>query len=609
MHRPLCRKKLKAYPVGAFISLTIFLLLLSAKPVLPGNYPAIDFYPLGVGNEWQYKHTYYTREMVGPDYSKILISGKEERGKGTVAFVVENGTIFLYKTTDGILSASGFLILKDPLDPGAQWTSGIYNYDQRQHRVDAVGLAMNVEGRTYADCIRIISHSDFHALVRDGQSVYLSFESKDVYCPNVGPVLMETFEITKSGSRNLVSRSELVSFKQGRAPKGETKKEEKGPKLIEATESFRFPEKGFYHPSLSPDEKWLIYHHQSFPRNGSKRRPEGTWKQLFYSNLANPEKRHVPLSPPEEKHDFENVGDQVEWSTDGKKLALSARMDGRDRIVLVDFSGKTPRFLECFKAERKSFQWADGFLLYLDEQGSLMKKFPNKNPEVLFNPGSTGSSRTGIDSFRCAKDGTLLYGVGGKNVRTDLKNPGSRSIVHEDVVPSNFDLSSTGRYAFISTDSRDSSTPSARLHDLKKNKIYNIPVSVKKASFSPDGQRLAYIEKIFSSNCPSKAERKNPHFFILDMSSMEVRDYGYHVSDYFGWTADGSRIVYSMKCTHPSLAVYENGVFIMQVSNGKEIAKLTSINAAATPVISLSGKYILWEGMDMDTFFIVKNPL
>ena len=610
MHRQLGRKKSKAYLLCACASFTFFLLIFSTKPVLSGNHPATDFYPLGVGNEWQYKHTYYTKEMVGPDYSKILISSKADKGKGTVAFMGENGAIFMYKTNDGIMSASGFLILKDPLDLGAQWTSGIYNYDQRQHRVDAVGLTMSVEGKTYTDCIKIISHSDFRAFVRDGQSVYLSFESRDVYCPNVGPVLMETFEITKSGGRKLVSRSELVSFKQGQPLKGEMRKEDKGFKLIEVNESFRFPEKGFYHPSLSPDDKWLIYHYQSFHRDGSKRSLDMVWTQLFYSEVANPEKRLVPLSLPNEKHEFENVGDHVEWSADGKMLALSARIDGRDRIVLVDFAGTTPRFLESFKAEKKPFQWADGFLLYIDEHGNLMKKFSNKFPEGILNPGSTYSPKTGIDSFRCAKDGTLLYRVGGKILRADLKNLESRSIVHEDAAPSNFDLSSTGRYAFISTpDSQDSSTLSARLHDLKTNKIYNIPAAVKKASFSPDGRRLAYIEKSLPPSYPSKVERKNPHFFILDMSSMEVRDYGYYVGDYFSWTADGNRILYSMKCIHPSLAAYENGIFMMQVSNGKEIAKLTSINAAAPPMISLSGKYIIWEGMDMDTFFVVKNPL
>ncbi len=610
MYPPLGRRKFKAYLLGACASLMFFLLIFGAESGLSGDHPAINFYPLGVGNEWQYKHTYYAKEMVGPDYSKILISSKADKGKGTVEFRGENGAIFMYKTKDGIISASGFLILRDPLELGAQWTSGIYNYDQRQHRVDAVGLTMSVEGKTYTDCIRIISHSDLHALVRDGQSVYLSFESRDVYCPNVGPVLMETFEITKSGGRKLVSRSELVSFRQGRAVKGEIGKEEKRFKLTEVNESFRFPEKGFYHPSLSPDDKWLIYHHPSFQRDASKRSLDTMWKQLFYSEVANPERRLVPLSLPDEKHEFENVGGHAEWSADGKTLALSARMDGRDHIVLVDFSGATPRFLESFKAEKRPFQWADGFLLYIDEHGSLMKKFPAKGPEDILNPGSTDSSKKGVDSFRCAKDGTLLYRAGGKIFRTDLKNLESRFMVHEDAALSNFDLSSTGRYVFISIPgSQDPSTLNVRLHDLKANKIYNIPVAVKKALFSPDGRRLAYIEKSLPPNDPSKGERKNPHFFILDVSSMEVRDYGYHVGDYFGWTPDGNRILYSMKCIHPSLAAYENGIFIMQVSNGKEIAKLTSINAAAPPVISLSGKYIIWEGMDMDTFFVVRNPL
>jgi len=603
-----CRKsKLRGLP--ACLLFWMILLILTPEPVFSRGYSASDFYPLGVGNEWQYKHTYYTKEMVGPEHSKILISRKEDKGKGTVEFGGENGAIFLYKTKDGILSASGFLILKDPLEPGTQWTSGIYNYDQRQHLVEAVGLAVSVQEKKYTDCIRIISRSDFRAFVRDGQSVYLSLESRDLYCPNVGPVVMETFETTQSGSRKLVSRSELISFKQGQAVKGEVRKEEKGSKLIEVNESFRFPEKGFYHPSLSPDDKWLIYHHQSL-QSGPKKSLGMIWKQLFYSEVANPEKRLVPLSFPDEKHEFENVGGHVEWSPDGKKLALSARMDGRDHIVLVDFSGATPTFLESFKAEKKSFQWADGFLLYIDEYGNLMKKFPNKNPEGILTPGSTVSSKMGIDSFRCANDGTLLYRVGGKILRTDLKNPGSRSTVHEESAPSNFDLSGTGRYAFISApDSRDPSAPNARLYDLKTNKIYNIPVAVKKAIFSPDGKRLAYTERGLPPPHPSKGERKNPHFFILDTGNMEVRDYGHSVGDYFGWAPGGNRIIYSMKCIHPSLAAYENGIYIIQVSDGKEIAKLTSINAAASPVISLSGKYIIWEGMDMDTFFVVKNPL
>ncbi len=607
---PSDRRRFKAHLLRASASFLFFLFLFVDTPALSGNHQAIDFYPLAVGNEWHYKHTYYTKETVGPHDSKILISSRADKGAGTVEFRGENGAVFMYRTTGGILSASGFQILKNPLDPGAHWTSGIYNYDQREHRVDAVRLTISVEGKTYTDCIRIISHSDFHSLVRDGQSVDLLFESSDAYCPKVGPVLMETFETTKSGSRTLVSRSELISFKQGQAVKTEVRKEKKRFKLVEANESFRFPERGFYHPSLSPDERWLIYRHQSLQRDAVKTNTDGTWKQLFYSGVASAEKRLVPLSLPDGKHEFGDVGERVEWSRDGKTLALSARMDDSDQIVLVDFSEAAPRFLETFKGQKKPFQWADGFLLYIDERGNLMKKFPKKPPEAILHAGLTDPSKKGIDSFRCANDGTLLYRAEGKILKTDLKNPESRSIVHEDTAPSNFDLSSTGRYAFISVpDSQGPNRLNARLYDLKTNKIYNIPAAVKKALFSPDGKRVAYIEKTPSSGYPAKVERRNPHFFILDVSNMEVRDYGYHVTDTFNWTADGNRILYSMKCNHPSLPVRENGIFMVQVSDGKEIAKLTSINAASPPILSLSGRYILWEGVDMDTFFIVRNLL
>ncbi len=596
--------KSKAYLMRVCISFTIFSFFFSTNPVFPRDYSASDFYPLEIGNKWQYKHTYFTKEMVGPTLSKILISSKADRGKGIVEFRAENNVIFMYKTNDGIMSASGFLILKNPLRPRARWTSGTYNYDQRQHLVEAADLTVNVEGNTYTHCVRIASQSDFHAFVREGQTIYLSYESKDVYCPNAGPVLMETFEITKSGDKKLVSRSELVSFKEGQPVKEKIGKDGKGFKLIEANESFRFPEKGFYHPMLSPDDRWLIYRKKS-----SQRDADTMWKQLFYNRLGNFEEKLVPLFPGNEKHELEEVGVYMEWSPDGKILALSAKVDDHDRIVLVDFSGTNPRALEPFKAEKKPFQWAGSFLLYVDDGGHLVKKFPDKNPERVLSFGAKPPEGR-IDYFRRAKDGTLLYRIGRKIYRTNLKALDSHAMIYEGAASPNVDLSDTGRYAFISIpDSQDPSILKAMLVDLNTNKIYNIPVPVKKAIFSPDGRRLAYIEKSPPPHYPSKIEPKNQHFFILDTSTMRVVDYGYDVSDVFGWTPDGNRIIYSMKCIHPSLAAYENGIFIMQVSDGKEIAKLTSMNAAGPPVISPSGKYILWEGMDMDTFFVVKNPL
>jgi hypothetical protein len=95
----------------------------------------------------------------------------------------------------------------------------------------------------------------------------------------------------------------------------------------------------------------------------------------------------------------------------------------------------------------------------------------------------------------------------------------------------------------------------------------------------------------------------------LDIKTIQVRDYGFEVDDHFNWTPDGNHIIYSMKCIHPSLGAYENGIFIMRVSDGKEIAKVSAISASDSPSISLSGKYIMWQDWDNETFFIVKNPI
>ena len=189
---------------------------------------------------------------------------------------------------------------------------------------------------------------------------------------------MEVFEITKSGSRKLASRSELVSFKKGQPVKEKIGRDGKGFNLIEFNESFRFPEKGFYHPLISPDDKWLIYLHEPSQRGASQRNVNLMWKQLFYSGVGNSEKKLVPLFPANEKHEIEDVGYYLEWSSDGKILALSARIDNDERIVLVDFSGTNPRPLESFKGKKKPFQCTDNFLLYIDEYGNLMKKIPNK---------------------------------------------------------------------------------------------------------------------------------------------------------------------------------------------------------------------------------------
>jgi len=139
--------------------------------------------------------------------------------------------------------------------------------------------------------------------------------------------------------------------------------------------------------------------------------------------------------------------------------------------------------------------------------------------------------------------------------------------------------------------------------------IFEMPVPVKKVLFSPDGTKLAYIEQGPLPYYPSTIKYMNPHFFVLDIKTMQVRNYGFEVNDHFNWTPDGNHIIYSMKFIHPSLGAYENGIFIMRVSDGKEIAKVSAISSSDSLSISQSGKYIMWEDWDNDTFFVIKNPL
>jgi Tol biopolymer transport system component len=134
-----------------------------------------------------------------------------------------------------------------------------------------------------------------------------------------------------------------------------------------------------------------------------------------------------------------------------------------------------------------------------------------------------------------------------------------------------------------------------------------------RARWSPDGTRLAYIEDTTVHEDPDDPSRRiwpNPRFFILDTMTMKKQDYGVGVTEDFSWTPDGEHIIHSMKYAHPTLGVYTLGIFIMRVSDGNEIGRLS--NVSATPgdsgTITPSGQYVYWQALNTDTFFVVKNP-
>ncbi len=574
----------------------------SASPSFSKDFSANTFYPLEIGNEWIYKHTYYDEAGKKPASSKILIANRIDKQNGNIEFTGEDNAVLFHKTSEGIMY-SGFLILKNSLSLGSHWKSGTYNYNQRQDRVEAIDISVNIGAKEYENCIRTLSKYDAHATPRGDQTIYLAYESKTTYCSQIGPVLIEIIEVSESGKRKPLSRSELISFKKRQSIKRQ-KPETPVFMAIGVSDSFRFPEKDLLHPSLSPDDKWLVYRKLS-RFSGSKifHSLDSTYKKLYYSEIGRNEKIELPLP----KKKLRNVGLITAWSQNGKVLALNAEIDEKDCIVLFDFSGSKPRLIEYFESENKPFYWtSENALLYIATSGNIMKKYPNKKPERVVYIGKY------IYDFQLASNETLLYSLSNnpwKIYKTSIKNSEHQTLVFEDDWTPVFILSPDGQFALISTrDHEKANSWNTTLYNLKTNmSIMKISAEVRHARFSPDGTKLAYKEMATQSNYP-KTIFSNPHFFILDLMTKQIRDYGYGVSENFNWTPDGNHIIYSMKRVHESLAVYKNGIYIMQISDGEEVAKLTSVNTLE-PVMSHSGKFVVWEGANMDTFFVVQNPL
>jgi len=369
--------------------------------------------------------------------------------------------------------------------------------------------------------------------------------------------------------------------------------------------SFRYPEKDLLHPSLSPDDEWLVYRKLSmFSKMGNiiSHFLDTTFKKMYYSRIERNEKISLPLPPKKLK----DVGNRIEWSQDGRFLALSAQIVDNRSIMLVDFSGLKPSLVEYFEAE-DVFHWtAENVLLYSHSSGNIMKKVPGMAPEKAV---SLGKGQKAYD-FQLADNGTVLFTLGGSHAwkvyKTNLQNPEHRTLIFESEMTPEFIISRDGQFALVSTRKLEKPDDwSTKLYNLNKNVVdLELATHIRYARFSPDGSKLAYKE-VYE---PSKHKTTKPHFFVLDLKTKHVHDYGYGIDEHFNWTPDRDHIIYSMKCIHQS-GVYENGIFVVRISDGKEIAKLTSINSNGAPEMSRSGKYIVWEGADMNTFFVVENPL
>ncbi len=95
--------------------ITLFALLLASGLIIAGCGPqAEDYYPLKVGNAWEYQTKY-------PD-GRILTDGDQIIKRYENAYYFNNGEIIIRLSGDALINRNGLRILRHPFRPGTQWS-------------------------------------------------------------------------------------------------------------------------------------------------------------------------------------------------------------------------------------------------------------------------------------------------------------------------------------------------------------------------------------------------------------------------------------------------------------------------------------------------------
>jgi len=570
-----------------------------------------NYYPLESGSSWEYERISFKDGAQTTDRHSIVITGKQDIGNDMTEFYNQKNEEFLIKSKQGLLLPSGRYILKYPLIPGAEWVSGDKIYDQRLFKVDASGITISIQGKTYHNCIKIVETTNFHQSSEKGG--YRAFETTSIYAPNVGPVLYEVYKIMESGERSRVLRGELLSFTTNQSVPSSKPPRLKSPRLITEKESFRFPERCFHHSSLSPDDKWLCYSRMPCASRSVKE-----WEnEILYTRVGNFDEKTVPFSADDEKRNVVGAYNHTQWSPDGKILAVHYRTEtDYEWIGLVDFSGNSPRHIESFRSPGPLYWLSERAFLFLSESGMITRKKPGEKPDATLPPGR-------VQKFMVASDGTILYTDYDQSVYlTSMALPGHRiELYHRPTsktrskgsleLSTNYNIAPKGDYAVFYLDKdKPFDKEMGALVDLKRMQIIDrFPIKrwPNNGRWSPDGTKLAYLEdtavEIDNKN-QSRMIKAERHFFILDLESQQRKDYGVNISDCFNWTPDGNHIIYNEWVSH-----YFDGIKIMRISDGKKIGQLTAkVFPDSKIYVSPSNKYISWDDWDHSTFFVVENP-
>lgn len=568
-----------------------------------------DYLPLAAGNLWKYESQVAADGAAPPKTSafSIAIASEKKLANGNVEFRDGKNELIYLRSPEGVFDGKGRLLLKFPVAANSEWPSGADNYFIDRCRVTGSGLACATRFKTYKGCLRVRHESDYFTVEKQGRIQQLAFERVRFYAPGVGMVQEEVYELDRSRKRTLAYRTELVSFARHAAlppvpaaPAGGAAAESPVPR----DKAFRFPEQLYSSPALSPDGRWVIY--REYGAGDEK------W---FYTAVGREDKNPLPLAA-KAPAKYPEIGlFQPCWSRDGKTLAIFADMDDKHHALFLDFSGAAPRFLSdtSLVSMPENPTWMDsGEILYIEPyNGQLWSIDRTGSRKVLLSRpnGPFGPSGHGPDRFQATRGGIILYHAGDGIFLTALPEPGPGERVLTSAVLKSFSLSPDGRFALLYDYTFQNEK--ATLFDLAARKAVKTMPKPERAEWSPDGAALAYAEKNFIRKAKDASGRdsfENNHFFIMDAASGRERDLGYGVGESFTWTPDSRRIVFSSLCSDRLLGIYEQGIFVMDAADGKMVGKVARVSTLEPPQLSADGKIIVWDALDIEGFFVVRNP-
>jgi hypothetical protein len=141
------------------------------------NLKARDFYPLAVGNTWEYRVS--PTPPGAPPTGEVKILSKDEHG-----FFIDNQKGHVAPRTDGVFDGDRFL-LQEPLEEGHEWIAVPKNQPKDQpsvvekYKITAVGTQATVPAGNFDGCVEV------EAVQKDrGASVKMTW----TYAPGVGLV-------------------------------------------------------------------------------------------------------------------------------------------------------------------------------------------------------------------------------------------------------------------------------------------------------------------------------------------------------------------------------------------------------------------------------------